>query len=312
MLNHHGMLPQRVVAVDQQSQSEIEARVERAAQRERERIEQKAKQEAQRIQRDAERKAEVAARERKARLERQAEIREQFEITPIDELRYTPGACQWLINGLLPRTGVAVLYGKPKVFKTFVVLDLAWAVAGGRNWAQHATGWGGNVFYIALEDKEGVRMRLAAYKATFKPDPEREEDPDYSPPLWLMTRSIDFGRAESPDVDTLVDAFFTLIRDNPVAIVIDTLSRTLKGAKENADGMSNFIDNAQDLADRLDCLVLVIHHEGTDERRPRGHTSLPAGVWPCGTSGASRASCAAGSPSRRQRTAPAARASTLR
>jgi hypothetical protein len=42
--------------------------------------------------------------------------------------------------------------------------------------------------------------------------------------------------------------------------------------------MRNFLDNAERPAEQLGCLVLVIHHEGNETGRPRGHTALPAGV----------------------------------
>jgi hypothetical protein len=39
--------------------------------------------------------------------------------------------------------------------------------------------------------------------------------------------------------------------------------------------MQQFIANAQALASRFQCYVLIIHHSGlSDEDRPRGHSSL--------------------------------------
>jgi hypothetical protein len=64
-----------------------------------------------------------------------------------------------------------------------------------------------------------------------------------------------------------------------VLVIIDTLARSLGGKDENGEGARNFLDNAEELADRLKCLVLAVHHEGAgDSDRPRGATALPAGV----------------------------------
>src|SRR4249919_2396046 len=69
--------------------------------------------------------------------------RKAGRFAPIRWKDYTfePEAEDWLIHDLLPKEGVAVIYGKQKSYKTFVVLDLGVAVArhDRREWAGRAT-----------------------------------------------------------------------------------------------------------------------------------------------------------------------------
>jgi hypothetical protein len=61
----------------------------------------------------------------------------------------------------------------------------------------------------------------------------------------------------------------------PVLVIVDTLARTLAGKDENGEGMSNFINNAEDIVETFRCLVLAVHHEGAGETdRMRGYTAL--------------------------------------
>lgn len=66
-----------------------------------------------------------------------------------------------LIEGLLDVGAAFVVFGPSNVGKTFVVLDMAHAVATGRAWAGRITTRAG-VLYLALEGGGGIRKRFAA------------------------------------------------------------------------------------------------------------------------------------------------------
>jgi RecA-family ATPase len=66
---------------------------------------------------------------------------------------------------------------------------------------------------------------------------------------------------------------------SPGVIVLDTLAQTLGSSDEDGAGMTAFLANAGKLAQRFDCLVLIVHHVGLgDDKRMRGHSSLGGGV----------------------------------
>lgn len=56
----------------------------------------------------------------------------RFKLLSGEEL-YNAPAMQWLIRGLLPKTGLAALYGPSGSGKSFLMLDIACAIAGGHH-----------------------------------------------------------------------------------------------------------------------------------------------------------------------------------
>jgi RecA/RadA recombinase len=63
---------------------------------------------------------------------------------------------------VLPRRGVAAIYGKPGAFKSFLAMHLALCVAVGRPWAGRAV-TKAPVIYIGAEGAAGLRKRKAGY-----------------------------------------------------------------------------------------------------------------------------------------------------
>jgi RecA-family ATPase len=82
----------------------------------------------------------------------------------LPDIRYEPGAHNWLIEGLLPARGLAVLFARWKSYKTFIALDLSMAIARADLWAGRKVKPGA-VVYVAAEGALGLRKRIAAYQA---------------------------------------------------------------------------------------------------------------------------------------------------
>jgi hypothetical protein len=186
------------------------------------------------------------------------------------EITFDPDGGEWLVQGLLPLVGMMVFYGRKKVFKSFVVLSLGAAIAGRREqWAGCTIKRYGAVVYIAGEGGAGVRKRIAGLKQTYA-------DLDAKLPFILIEARPNLGVAHG-DVDELLAAIRAMLVESdgpPVLVIIDTLVRTLHGTDENGDGMRNFADNAEQVAEHLGCLVVAVHHQGGGDGM-RGHTSLP-------------------------------------
>jgi len=64
------------------------------------------------------------------------------------------------------------------------------------------------------------------------------------------------------------------LESSPVAIVLDTLNRSLNGSENSDEDMGAYIKATDAIRDAFDCSVLVVHHCGINDSRPRGHTSL--------------------------------------
>ena len=58
----------------------------------------------------------------------------KFKLVPFEDIRFIASE-EWLIKKLIPQQGVAVVYGSPGSFKSFVAMDLALHVALGWDWA---------------------------------------------------------------------------------------------------------------------------------------------------------------------------------
>jgi hypothetical protein len=51
------------------------------------------------------------------------------------------------------------------------------------------------------------------------------------------------------------------------------LNRSLAGSESKDEDMAAYLQAAAALQEAFDCLVVIVHHCGTDDSRPRGHTS---------------------------------------
>lgn len=172
---------------------------------------------------------------------------------------------QWLIPSLLPKEGIALLYGPPGCGKSF--LSMAWSlcIATGRQWLGHPV-LQGPVAYIAGEGSFGIGPRLKAWKSFHQ----------FSGNSGVQWFDESLALQDAGNFHELVTAFEEDFETPPVLVVIDTLSRCSGGADENSNTeMAKVIASADVLQQRFRCTVLIVHHAGKDrDRGPRGASSL--------------------------------------
>jgi hypothetical protein len=170
----------------------------------------------------------------------------------------------YLVKGILPRTGLCIVWGPPKCGKSFWTFDLVMHVALGWKYRSRRVQQG-NVVYLALEGGHGFATRIEAWRRQHL-DGRRERVPFY-----LCDQPIDLVR----DHGDLIAAIRAQLGEQmPTVIVIDTLNRALIGDENKSDDMAKFIRAADMLRVTFGCLVIIIHHCGIAGSRPRGHTSL--------------------------------------
>ncbi|MGF6921891.1 AAA family ATPase [Paraburkholderia sp. 40] len=192
----------------------------------------------------------------------------RFELRSAADLANMP-PLEWMLRGVLPREGIAALFGPPGCGKSFLALAIAAAVAGGD------PDWSGRritqcpVVYCALEGEAGMGKRVKAWALHHgKPLPHD---------LRFVTESFDLRKRA--DLVELAEA----IRNAGGAgglVVLDTLNRAAPGADENSSvDMGNIIAAAKMLQAWLGGLVLLVHHTGKDATKGlRGHSSLLAAL----------------------------------
>lgn len=189
----------------------------------------------------------------------------------LDELQQMPKA-SWLIKGVLPTQGLACLYGPSGVGKSFALLDMGLSIARGVEWqGQRVTQ--AAVIHIAAEGGHGFAQRLEVYGKRHGVDVARS--PFYVCPSGFDLRS-------GPDVAEVVEMAKEVSAQGLRVglVVIDTLNRVMPGADENAaPDMSAAVAGMAQIAEKLGCLVAIVHHSGKDASKgARGHSSLRAAM----------------------------------
>jgi hypothetical protein len=170
----------------------------------------------------------------------------------------------WLIKGLLPQYGLAVLYGPSGSGKSFLAMDLAGCLVTGRKWfglrVKQAP-----VVYVMLEGEGALRNRVEALQVAHGP---------------LSTSSFSaviqpFNLTQPQDV-----AHLAAVLPRNSVVLIDTLNRAAPTVDENSSkDMGQIIQGAKDLQTAIGGLVVLVHHTGKDSTKGmRGHSSLHAAL----------------------------------
>jgi hypothetical protein len=179
---------------------------------------------------------------------------------------------EWRADGLMPKRGVGLIFGASQSFKSFLAMSVGLNIALGRSWAGRETE-PADVIYIAAEGAGGLRKRKAGYVA------EWGENAPLRVNFAMIGAAPNLG-ATPGDLPALIAAIEGA-RLTPGLIIIDTAAKTMNGADENGLGMAALLVNAEALASRFECFVLIVHHTGwagDAQARPRGWSGLPFGL----------------------------------
>jgi AAA domain-containing protein len=169
---------------------------------------------------------------------------------------------RYLVKGVIPFPGLTVIWGPPKSGKSFWTLDLTMHIALGRDYRGKRVHQG-PVVYCCFEGQSGVSARVEAFRQRFL-----AEDTD-SVPFYLQPAPMDLIK-EHQDLIAAIRS----LESSPVVVVLDTLNRSLNGSENSDEDMGAYIKATDAIRDAFDCSVLVVHHCGVNDSRPRGHTSL--------------------------------------
>jgi len=185
----------------------------------------------------------------------------RFPLIPFNKIEINRSA-PYFVRGILPREGLAVVWGPPKCGKSFWTLDLALHVAMGREYRDRRVAQA-PVVYVACEGERGLNNRILAWR-------NYNADAPADLPFWLLPTRLDLAAEH----ETLVADIRAQVPTPPGIVVIDTLNRSISGSESKDEDMGAYIRGADAIRAAFNCLVIVIHHCGTNDTRPRGHTSL--------------------------------------
>jgi AAA domain len=171
----------------------------------------------------------------------------------------------YLVRGIMPRRGVAAIYGPPSSGKTFLGMDLIFSLACGLSFWFCIPIKSAPVAYVPLEGHGGLKKRIRAWQQHNSVElGERVQ-------IWDEPFRLD----DQTNIDDLAQDAIRHLGKGCV-IVIDTLAQAMAGYDENSSAeMGAAIGGAQRLASQVEGLVILIHHSGKDPTKGmRGHSSL--------------------------------------
>jgi len=187
----------------------------------------------------------------------------RFRVQPTAEfLQRAPAS--WLVKGLLPQAGLAVVFGESGSGKTFFVLDVIGSIARGIPWRGRRV-TAGSAIYVCAEGEAGFRNRLQAY-CQF----HGLEDL----PLGVI--------ADAPNLLEKVDVKDLLASVKAYGqvdiIVLDTFAQVMPGGNENSgEDVGRALAHCRALHRATGALVVLVHHAGKDSSKgARGWSGLRA------------------------------------
>ena len=179
-------------------------------------------------------------------------------LTP-DDLDALPDP-EWLIEDVITKSGISVLYGSPALGKTFLALDWAFRIGSGLKWFEREVKQG-PVLYVYAEGVYGLKQRKTAWVQS----------------TGLLGSDVKFFPRAVPLLDSdWVDALRALCAElRPVLVVIDTLARATAGADENSvKDMSRAVAACDSIREASDAAVMLVHHTGKDGSNYRGSSAI--------------------------------------
>ena len=171
---------------------------------------------------------------------------------------------QWRVRDVLPEVGLAALYGFSASGKSFLAWDLAAAIAEGAAWFGKRVK-AAPVVYAALEGEAGFKLRAQAWEAN--------QGRTLPEALKLVIQPFILTEPQNVlDLAAVVPA--------GAVVFIDTLNRAAPTADENSSkDMGEILSAAKELQNRINGLVVLVHHTGKDATKGlRGHSSLLAAL----------------------------------
>jgi DNA replication protein DnaC len=237
-------------------------------------------------------------------IEERTRVRSVFHPYSLSDLSVLP-AKKWLIEGVIGAKDLVMIYGASESGKTAIAIDMLFAVALEKPWANRYPVNRTNdskrlrVAYCGGEGQSGLASRFLIAADKWKVDLQEKNLPDitiYMDVPQLFVQSAKGGvRTEDRNVATFAKTLENnrddteILDTNPIEeenkldlIVIDTLHSASVGVEENsAKDIGVVLDSLYELRSLLGCTVVLVHHTGkkhTGKQDERGSSALRAAM----------------------------------
>jgi hypothetical protein len=185
------------------------------------------------------------------------ERQSRFSPEPFSDV--CPLAQPWRVKGALPSRGVAFIVGQSKAGKSFLAIDTVLRIAAGAQAVLGRSARRCGVVYVAAEDPNGCRARVAAWRLKY-----HRTSPTPFELIGQGMNLLDEGdvadlKATLADIAERFEA-----EGHPLGIVVlDTLSRCIPGVDENSStDMSRAFGALEEIEKATGALILVVAHFG--------------------------------------------------
>ena len=177
-----------------------------------------------------------------------------------------------LVEGVLGRIALSILFGDSNSGKTFAAIDMGAAISLTLPWMGRNV-VGGLVVYLATESPRSVITRLQAYQQHNRCRLDN---------FVVVRTPINLFDGQA-DAAAVVDLIKSLEDDRQMKcelVIGDTLSRMAAGSNENSgEDMGIVIQHAEHIVREASVHFMAIHHSGKDAARgARGWSGLRAAV----------------------------------
>lgn len=195
-----------------------------------------------------------------------------LKCTWAQDLPEEPEPDEQLVEGVIGRLALSVLYGDSNSGKTFLAIDIACAIGNGGLWMRRHT-VPGLVVYLATESPASVRTRLQAFQ---------KHHGRRVPNVLIVESPINLfdGSADAAAVVERIRSAESEVGAKCELVIGDTLSRMAAGANENSgEDMGAVIKHAEYIKREAQVHMLLIHHSGKDAAKgARGWSGLRAAI----------------------------------
>ena len=179
------------------------------------------------------------------------------------------------IEDILPQTGTMLVYGDPKVKKSWLVEHIGYSIATGTNWIGFRT-VPARVLMCQFEvSPYSYQYRLKLMSRHFANIGQPNT-------YFEMTRPITYL-----EHDELYNSFNAEIRESncqPQVIILDCMSACFGGDENSGEQMAAFIERISTLKQNYNASLILVHHANKNILNPssvskaRGHSRLTGWV----------------------------------
>ena len=173
------------------------------------------------------------------------------EIDRLSEFKdHPPDLPDELIEGILRRGHKMLVSGSSKAGKSFLLMELAAAIAEGKKWLGFQCRKG-KVLYVNLEidAPSAINRFLKIYRALGIPMAHSDDIE-----IWNL-------RGHAVPLDLLVPKLVSRVKDEKLdAVIIDPIYKVITGDENSASDMGRFCNQFDRLCNELGCAVIYCHH----------------------------------------------------